>query len=136
MKLNAYLTFDGDCKEAFEYYRNVLGGEITFMLSHRDSPAAEQTSPEWLDKIMHARLAIGGNVLMGSDSPPQYFITPQGFTVSIAVDDSSEGLRIFNALAEGGIVRMPFEKTFWAEGFGMVVDRFGTPWMVNAGMAG
>jgi PhnB protein len=133
MKLNPYLTFNGNCREAMEFYRKVLGGQIVMMLTHEGTPAAEFTSPDFMDKIMHARLIIGDNVLMASDSPPQYATTPAGFSVSVVVDDAAEGKRIFDALAEGGNVKMPFEETFWATGFGMLIDRFGTPWMVNAG---
>jgi PhnB protein len=131
MKLNAYLNFDGRCREAFEFYQKVLGGEIVMMLTHADTPAAAHTAPEWQDKIMHARLITGDNVLMGSDAPGEYFDKPQGFSVSIVLGDVAEGEQIFNALAEGGSVGMPFDKTFWSAGFGMAVDRFGIPWMVN-----
>ena len=136
MTINAYLSFNGNCKEAFEFYQKALGGEITYMSTYGESPMAEQTPPEQLDRIMHARLIVGDAVLMGSDAPPQFFSQPQGFTVSINVDGAEEGKSIFTALSEGGQVRMAFEKTFWAEGFGMVIDKFGTPWMVNAGMSG
>jgi PhnB protein len=92
---------------------------------------AEQTPPEKLDKIMHASLIVGDTVLMGSDAPPQFFEKPQGFSVSLVFDDAVEAEQIFNALAENGTVQMPIQETFWAARFGMVVDRFGTPWMIN-----
>lgn len=135
MQVNTYLNFSGQCKEAFEYYAKVLGGEIVMMMTHRDAPTSVQTPSDMLDTVMHARIQIGSNVIMGSDAPPQYFTQPAGFSVSIMLDDAAEGKRIFDALADGGTVQMPFEKTFWAEGFGALVDRFGTPWMVNAGLA-
>ena len=131
MQLSPYLAFKGDCAEAFKFYEQLLGGKILMMMAHAGSPAADQTPPEWLDKIMHARLAIGDQVLMGSDAPPQFQQTPQGFSVSLQVEDTDEGARIFNGLAENGTVKMPFQKTFWADGFGMCIDRFGIPWMVN-----
>jgi len=131
MQLSPYLAFKGDCAEAFAFYERLLGGKILMMMTHAGSPAADQTPPEWLDKIMHARMAIGDQVLMGSDAPPQYQQTPQGFSVSLQIEDPEHGARIFNGLAEKGTVKMPFQKTFWAAGFGMCIDRFGIPWMVN-----
>src|SRR5262245_54062309 len=127
MKLNPYLNFNGQCKEAFEFYAKVLGGKIEGMMTWGESPAAEHTAPEMRDRIIHASMVVGDQILMASDSPPEYFEKAQGISVTINLTDTQEGERIFNALAENGTVRMPFEKTFWAEGFGMVTDRFGTP---------
>jgi PhnB protein len=88
--------------------------------------------PGFGDRIMHARLVVGDQVLMASDSPPEMYQKPQGVHVSLHVDEPANAARIFQALSEDGTVTMPFEKTFWAAGgFGMCVDRFGTPWMVN-----
>ena len=134
MKINSYLAFNGQCKQAFEFYQKVLGGDIVMMMTHRDSPAAEQTPTDQLDRIMHATLIIGDNVLMGGDAPPQYYSQPQGFSVSISIDDVADGERIFTALAENGNVKMPFGRTFWTAGFGMLIDQFGTPWMINCEM--
>jgi len=131
VKLNNYILFDGRCKEAFELYEQCLGGKIVMMMTHGESPMAEQVSPEWRDKVMHVRLEVGDQALMGSDAPPGHFEKPQGFSVSISITDPAEAERIFNTLAEGGTVNMPFQQTFWAQGFGMLVDRFGIPWMVN-----
>jgi PhnB protein len=131
MRVNPYLNFDGDCRTAFEFYARCLGGTIEAMLTHRGSPMEAQTPPEWLDKVMHARLIVDGTVLMGSDSPPEYFQRPQGFQVTINLDDPAKADRVFAALAEGGEVRMPIQETFWAKRFGMLTDRFGIPWMVN-----
>lgn len=130
MQVNAYLTFDGRCGEAFRTYAKVLGGKLE-MMTNGESPVADQTPPDQRDRILHARLDLGDSVLMGSDAPPQYFTQPQGFSVSIGLKDSAQGERIFRALSEGGTVKMPFAKTFWAERFGMCIDRFGTPWIVN-----
>jgi PhnB protein len=80
---------------------------------------------------MHARLVVGDQVLMGGDAPPQYFTQPQGFSVSLNFKERAEAERVFTAMSEGGAVKMPFQKTFWSAGFGMFVDRFGIPWMVN-----
>jgi PhnB protein len=133
MKWNTYLTFGGNCAAAFKYYERVLGGKIEMMMTHEDMPKEAQmhTPPEWKNKIMHARLSAGGNVLMGSDAPPDHFEKPQGFSVSINVDDPKDAERIFAALADNGTVRMPLQQTFWAVRFGMLVDQFGIPWMVN-----
>jgi PhnB protein len=131
MQMNPYLTFDGQCEEAFKLYEKVLGGKIVAMMSHEGTPAAEHVSPEWRSKIMHARLVVGDKVLMGSDAPPDRRHPMEGFSVTLGIDKPEEAERIFNALAQGGEVRMALEKTFWAERFGMLVDRFGTPWMIN-----
>lgn len=131
MTLNPYLIFNGDCEAAFRFYERVLCGRIDAMMPHEGSPAAEHVPAEWRSKILHARMSIGDQVLMASDAPPGRYERPQGFSVNINVDDVADAERIFAALAERGTVQMPIGKTFWAERFGMVVDRFGTPWMVN-----
>ncbi len=131
MQLNPYLFFNGQCEAAFKFYAQVLGGKIDGMLTHAVTPAEQQVPAEWRDKIMHARLIVGDQVLMASDAPPDHYEKPTGFSVSIQIKDKAEAERIFNALAEGGKVQMPFGQTFWAAGFGMCADRFGIPWMVN-----
>jgi PhnB protein len=135
MEISPYLTFNGECAAAFKFYERCLGGEIVAMQTHGESPMKDQVPPEWRDKVLHARLVVGDNVLMGSDAPPDHYSPPQGLQVSISVPSPSDGERIFKTLAENGKVTMPFEKTFWSSGFGMVVDRFGTPWMVNCEQA-
>lgn len=135
MQFHSYLFFDGQCAEAFRFYEQVLGGKLE-MQTHGDSPIAGEVPPETHDLILHASLKVGDALLMGSDSPPEHFEKPQGFSVSIQVDDPADADRIFHALAENGTVKMPIEKTFWATRFGMLVDRFGTPWMVNCDQAG
>jgi PhnB protein len=131
MLLQPYLNFDGDCESAFTFYAHVLGGRIEAMQKNSDSPAAANTPAGWQDKSLHARLTVGDAVLMASDAPPGTYSRPQGVYVSIGLSDPAQAARIFNALAEGGTVQMPFEETFWAARFGMLVDRFGIPWMVN-----
>jgi PhnB protein len=131
MKLNPYLNFNGQCEAAFKFYEQCLGGRIEGMMTHGDSPMADQTPAAMRDRIMHVSMRVGDQVLMGSDSPPEYYQQPQGLYVTINIDDPAEAERIFHALAEGGTVQMPLEKTFWAERFAMFVDRFGTPWMIN-----
>ncbi len=136
MKFVPYLSFDGRCREAFTFYADVLGGEIMAMISHGDTPAGEHVPAEWRDKIINAHLIVGDQALMGADSPPDRGDAAKtGFSVSIQIDDEAGAERIFNAFAEGGVVIMPFGPTFWAKKFGMVTDKYGTPWMVNCGMA-
>ena len=93
-----------------------------------------QIPPDYKKKIMHARLTIDGEVLMASDASPGHFQKPQGFSVSLQVEDPADAERSFKALAEGGSINMPFGKTFFSKGFGMCVDKFGIPWMVNCPM--
>jgi PhnB protein len=131
MKINTYLTFNGDCEKAFQFYAEHLGGKIEAMFPFAGTPAEEFTPPEWKDKIMHATLSVGDALLMGSDAPGGRFEKPQGFSVSLQIPDPAEAERVFDALAANGQVIMPLEKTFWAEKFGMLVDPFGIPWMIN-----
>ncbi len=131
MQLNPYLFFNGQCEAAFKFYEQLLGGKIVAMMTHAGTPAENQVPPEWREKIIHARMVIGEQLLMGSDAPPGHFHQPQGFSVSLLVDEPEDAERIFHTLAENGTVKMPLQKTFWAIRFGMLVDRFGIPWMVN-----
>ena len=131
MQLNPYLFFNGQCEAAFRFYERSLGAKIVAMMPHAGTPAEGQVPPEWRDKIIHARLVLGDQVLMGSDAPPDHFEKPQGFSVTLGIDDPADPERIFNALAENGTIRMPIQQTFWALRFGMLVDRFGIPWMIN-----
>lgn len=131
MKLVTYLTFAGRCAEAFRFYERALGGEILMMSTFADSPMASQVPPGEQGRIIHARLQVGDQLLMGSDCPPGMDVKPDGFSVSVQVDSVEEADRCFHALAEGGTVRMPIQQTFWSPRFGMLVDRFGIPWMVN-----
>ena len=131
MQLYPYLTFNGQCEAAFKFYEKVLGGKIEAMMNYGSSPMAEQTSPEWRNKIMHARLSIGDKILMASDAPPDRYEAMKGIMVTLGIDDPGEAERIFRALSENATVQMPIQETFWARRFGMLVDQFGTPWMVN-----
>ena len=131
MELSPYLNFNGQCAEAFRFYERVLGGKIVMMQTHGETPMKEQVPPDWQDKVIHARLEVGKQAIMGSDAPQGHYTAPQGLYVSISLPSRADGERIFDELAAGGQVTMPFEKTFWASGFGMLTDRFGTPWMVN-----
>jgi PhnB protein len=131
MQLNPYLLFNGDCEQALKYYEQTLGGKIESMMTFAGTPAAEHVPAEWGNKVLHGSIKIDGDELMVSDAPPGHYETPKGISVSLSLNDRAKAERIFNALAENGTVQMPFEKTFWASGFGMCVDRFGIPWMIN-----
>ena len=131
MQLNPYLTFNGQCETAFKFYEKCLGGKIEAMMAHTGTPAEAHVPPEWREKIMHARLNVNGEVLMGSDAPPDHYKEPKGFSVSLQFKDIKEAERVFHALAESGRVGMPLQQTFWAARFGTLVDRFGIPWMIN-----
>jgi PhnB protein len=131
MELNTYLSFNGDCEEAFKFYGECFGGGNVSMFKFAGSPMADQVPPEWQDKVMHATLMLGKNVLMGADSPPGSYETPKGFTISISTSNIEEAERVFQALAKQGKVTMPMQQTFWALRFGMLTDRFGIPWILN-----
>lgn len=133
MQLNPNLNFNGECEAAFRFYAQCLGGKIQTMMTWGNSPMADQVPLEWHDRIIHTTLLVGEAALLGCDVPPDRYEKPTGFSVTIQIDDRAAGERILNALAEGGTIQMPFQKTFWAAGFGMCVDRFGIPWMVNCG---
>ncbi len=135
MQLNAYLLFKGNCEEAFKFYEKSLGGKIEAMIPHAGTPAEQHVPAEWRNKIMHARLVVGDAVLMGSDAPLDRFEEPKGFSVSLTINDPAEAERLFHALEQGGKVKMPIQQTFWSPRFGMLVDRFGIPWMINCAQA-
>ena len=132
MSLDPYLTFDGTCSDAMKFYQQVLGGKLQ---THTvgESPGGDQAPPAARSRIMHARLDLGDRVLMASDdmSPQGAWEGIKNIQLSLNYKSTDEAKRIFDALCQGGSVTMPFQKTFWAEGFGMCRDRFGTPWMVN-----
>jgi PhnB protein len=135
MEISPYLVFNGRCAEAFKLYTAVLRGKVEMSQTHGESPMSEQVSPDWKDKIMHIRMVVGNFALMGSDAPPSMYAPPAGTAVSVAVDGVAEAERIFKGLSDQGTVTMPFQKTFWSAGFGMLTDRFGVPWMVNTNQA-
>lgn len=135
MQINPYLHFNGQCEEAFKFYERCLGGKIAAMIPHAGTPAEQHVPPEWRNKIMHARLMVDNGVLMGSDVPPDQYLKPDGFSVTLQFNNPAEAERVFQAMAESGTVQMPIQETFWADRFGMLVDRFGIPWMLNCDKA-
>ena len=135
MQLIPYLTFNGQCEAAFKFYEKLLGGKIVAMTTYEGTPAEKHVPPEWRKKIIHALLTVGDKVLMASDAPPDRYEAMKGISVFYSVDTPAEAERVFNALADNGTVQMPMQQTFWSVRFGMVVDRFGTPWMINCEQA-
>lgn len=133
MQLSTHLSFSGKCEEAFKFYQQCLGGNIQAMMTWGDSPMADHVPSDMRDKIVHATLIAGDSALLGSDAPPDRYEEPKGFTVTIQLDDVAEAERIFTALSDGGTATMPLQQTYWAARFGMLVDRFGIPWMINCG---
>jgi PhnB protein len=131
MRLTPHLSFNGQCEAAFKFYERCLGGNIITMLTWGDSPMAAQTPPEFEHKVLHATLMTGDGMLAGSDLPPGQYQKPQGCLVLVGIDDPVKGELMFNALAENGTVQMPFQKTFWAKGFGVLTDQFGVSWEIN-----
>ena len=131
MQVSAYVSFSGQCEAAFEFYERCLGAQPGPLFRYAGSPMADQAPEGWGDKVMHGSVTVGGLVLMGSDVAPGGYQAPTGFSLSLQIQSTADAERIFRDLAEGGAVTMPLEKTFWAARFGMVVDRFGVPWMVN-----
>ena len=131
MQLYPNLTFDGRCEAAFKFYEECLHGRTAFMMTYEDTPMDLQTPSDWRKKISHATFAHADFTLYGSDAAPGRYQKPQGFALQFNLSDPVEAERKFTALCEGGSVNMPFGKTFFSNGFGMCVDKFGIPWMVN-----
>ncbi len=129
----AYLGFDGNCRQAMEFYAQALDGEIEVMMTMGDSPMAEHCAPDSLERIMHARLKLpGGGCLMAGDCPGQLaYEGMKGFNLTLNFDTVEEASGRFEALSQGGVVQMPLQPTFWAKIWAMFTDQFGTPWIVN-----
>src|SRR5579871_2028953 len=129
MEFIPYLAFDGNCREAFETYAKIFKGQLVAMIKNSETPmAAQMPNP---DAIMHARLVIGGAQLMGGDAPPGMYKKPTSPCINIQVQSAEEAERIFNELSPGATIVMPIGQTFFALRFGMLTDKFGTPWMIN-----
>jgi PhnB protein len=132
MKWNPYLAFNNQCKEAFEFYERCLGGKIVAMVQYGDTPAKEHMPANTGARIMHARLVLGDQVLMGCDAHPEMpYDGIRGNDVAVHVETPAEAERLFAALSEGGSVQMPIGETFWSARFAMFTDKFGVPWMIN-----
>jgi len=130
--MQAYLSFDGNCADAFDFYAKALGGKTLFSMTFGESPMGAQTPADYRNKVMHATFEARGQTIMGSDMPPGMpFKGYEGFSLSVQAKDVNEGHRLFDALSAGGKVTMPYGPQFWSPGFGMANDKFGVPWMVN-----
>lgn len=125
VRLNPYLNFQGNCREAFDFYASVLRAEISFLITMGESPMASEVPPECHNNICHVCLKGEGIVLMGSDCPPDVYEKPQGTIINVQAETAERAEAIFTALSEGGEIRMPMEETFWAERFGMCTDASG-----------
>ncbi len=134
MQMTPYLNFTGQCREAFDVYAEVLNGDIVARMTYGESPMCDEMPPESHDHVMHTLLVADGAALMGADGPPQEDGAGHGMWVALNVDTAEEAERIFEAFSEGADIKMPMEKTFWAERFGMLVDRFGTAWIINGNL--
>ena len=133
MRLNPYLTFDGQCESAFKFYEQCLRGKIVMLMRYGDSPLAAGTPPEWQQRVIHATFCWGEYLLQGADALPESYRKPQGFSVMLNIDSVAEAERVFNALSAHGTVQIPLQESFWAQRFGVLVDQFGTPWTINCG---
>ena len=131
MQINPYLSFNGQCEAAFKFYEECLGAKLGPMFRYDGTPLAHQVPADWQDKVMHASLTVGEQVLMGGDVAPDRYEEPKGISLSLQLKSTTTAERIFQLLAKDGTVLMPLEKTFWAARFGMLVDRFGIPWLIN-----
>jgi PhnB protein len=131
MQVNPYLSFNGQCEAAFKFYEQCLGAQAGAVFRYAGTPLAAQVPADWQDKVMHSSLTVGELVLMGGDVAPDRYEEPKGFSLSLQIGSTTEAERIFHELARDGRVVAPLEKTFWAARFGMVVDRFGIPWLIN-----
>ncbi len=131
MKLNPYLTFNGNCEEAMNYYKDILGGEFLVQMRFSEAPPEIPFPDELKDKIMHTTLQFSGCSILASDSGQGEVNQGNANHLSINVDSEEEALAIFKGLAENGQVAMPFETVFWGGKFGMLVDKYGVQWMVS-----
>ena len=130
MKLYTYLNYGGNCRQAFEFYEEHLGGKIKFVTTHGEQPGNTAVLPGWKDAVLHARMELGETILLGADIPPDRFKPMRSAYLTLIVDSIAEAERIYGLLSEGGEIFMPMEETFFARRFAMLRDRFGTSWML------
>lgn len=133
MQTTPYLNFGGKTREAMEFYRDLLRGEITAMFTYGESPMAGEMPEKSHDGIMHSHLIADGAEIMAADGPPSEGSGPNNVSIALSIDDVDEAERIFAGLAEGGTIGMEMQQTFWVERFGMCVDRYGIGWLINGG---
>jgi PhnB protein len=131
MTLEPHITFNGQCEAAFKFYERCLGGKIVTMLRWGNSPMATEVPAEWHEKICHATLTLGEDVLAGADVPSEQYQRPTSFQLLLGLDEPVEAERVFQALADKGTVTMPMRETFWSARYGILTDQFGIPWEIN-----
>lgn len=136
-QLSAYLSFDGNCADAMRFYERVLGGRLETLIRYADAPsdaAMPALSPQDAERVMVARLVLDEQTLLGSDATAGHpYPGKQGVALALVYPTVSDAHRVFEHLAEGGSVTMPLQKTFWAEAYGALIDRYGTRWMLSGG---
>ncbi|MFL5560503.1 MAG: VOC family protein [Gemmatimonadaceae bacterium] len=130
MKLFTYLNYGGNCREAFEFYAQHLGGRITMLSTHGEAPAPNNAPEGWKNMVLHARIEIGGTTIFGADVPPDRFQPMRSAYLSLTLDSTAEAERIYALLTKGGQIFMPMAETFFAYRFAMLRDSFGTSWML------
>ncbi len=135
MQFACHLSFEGTCEAAFRTYHRIIGGGDMSLMTYGTSPLSSQVPADWQSKILHATLRLGDHELLGADVFPGAVVHHDGFAVVLGVTGVDRGRKIFDALAEGGQIKMPFQQTFWSPGYGMLVDRFGVPWEINTANA-
>jgi len=133
MSLSTYLTFDGNCREAFEFYRSVFGTEFVVLTTFAEAPEDMEVPEAHRDKVMHVTLPIGSSVLMGSDNDPSGppVVVGSNFSISVDTEGRQESDDVIGKLSAGGTVTMPMQETFWGSYFGTCTDKFGVNWMVS-----
>ena len=130
MKLYTYLNYGGNCREAFEFYAEHLGGRITMLTTHGEQPEASGVPPEWKRAVLHARIELGETTVLGADIPPERFQPMRSAYLTLMLESVSEAERVYALLTDGGQIFMPMKETFYAHRFAMLRDRFGTSWML------
>ena len=130
MKLFTYLNYGGNCRQAFEFYAQHLGGRITMLSTHADAPGPSEVPDSWKNAVLHARIEIGGTTIFGADVPPDRFQPMRSAYLSLTLDSTAEAERVYALLAKGGQIFMPMAETFFAYRFAMLRDSFGTSWML------
>ena len=130
MKVLTYLNYGGNCRQAFEFYQQHLGGKITMLTTHGEQPDASKVPPDWKNAVLHARIDIGGTTILGADIPPDRFQPMRSAYLSLMTDTADEADLAYALLTDGGQIFMPMAETFFAKRFAMLRDRFGTSWML------
>ena len=130
MQIDTYLNYGGNCRQAFEFYAEHLGGRIEMLMTHGEMPEPNNVPPERRNDVLHARMEIGGTTLLAADVPPERFQPMRSAYLSLSLDSSDEADRIYALLSEGGEIFMKMGETFFADRFAMLRDRFGTSWML------